>query len=82
MFKSILDRFTERLATFQEVMSSNLEAVEYDSDNAMLYIQFHSGSEYVFLDVPQDVYEELMEADSHGKYFWKHIRDRYEYHRI
>lgn len=82
MFKSIVDRFAERLAAFQDVESSNLEAVEYDEDNAILKVEFHSGSTYEFYDVPQDVYKELLEADSHGSYFWRHIRSRYDYRRI
>lgn len=62
------------------VSSSNLSAVGYE--NGILYIQFHGGSLYCYYDVPEYVYQELMSAPSHGKYFAAHIRNVYRYDKL
>ena len=62
------------------VSSSNLSAVGYD--NGVLWIAFHSGSLYEYTGVPRHVHDELMRAESHGKYFHAHIRGVYPYRRI
>ena len=66
----------------EPVESSNLASVGYDTDNKILEIEFNHGGVYQYFDVPQDVYDELMNADSHGKYFVHNIKDEYEYDRI
>lgn len=66
----------------EPVESSNLASVGYDADNKILEIEFNHGGVYQYFDVPQDVYDELMSADSHGKYFVHNIKDEYEYDRI
>jgi len=66
----------------EPVESSNLASVGYDADNKILEIEFNHGGIYQYFDVPQDVYDELMGADSHGKYFVHNIKDEYEYDRI
>ena len=66
--------------TMTPVSSSNLSSVGYE--NGTLYIRFHSGRLYAYYDVPVSVYEALMSADSHGKYFNANIRNLYAYNRI
>lgn len=56
------------------VESSNLASVGYDEKSKTLEIQFHSGGIYEYYDVDKSVYEELMNADSHGSYFMSMIR--------
>nr|DAH96251.1 MAG TPA: KTSC domain [Caudoviricetes sp.] len=62
------------------VASSNLAAVGY-ADNT-LWISFHSGGIYEYSNVPQSVYESLMNAPSKGKYFHAYIKRSYPYRRI
>lgn len=64
------------------VVSSNLASIGYE--NGILEIEFKSGSVYQYSGVPVFVYEALMSAPSHGKYFSAHIRDNSNYpcHRI
>ena len=66
----------------QTVESSNLASIGYDSENEILEIEFNHGGIYQYFDVPHDVYEELMNAESHGKYFSANIRNDYEYQRL
>jgi ATP-dependent DNA helicase RecG len=61
------------------VDSSNLASVGYDAENKILEIEFNHGGVYQYFDVPKDAYNELMEADSHGKYFVHHIKGHYSY---
>lgn len=62
------------------VWSSDIQSVGYESGT--LYIRFHSGGTYRYLDVPEAVYRELLGASSHGRYFHAFIKGRYPYARV
>lgn len=66
----------------ESVESSNLASVGYDANNNVLEVEFKHGGVYQYTDVPQSVYEELMNAESHGKYFAANIRNDYEFQKI
>lgn len=66
----------------QFVQSSNLASVGYNSQAAVLEIEFNSGSVYQYYGVPKATYEGLMSANSHGRFFHAYIRDVYPYQRI
>lgn len=66
----------------QSVESSNLASVGYDEERQILEVQFKHGGVYQYFDVTKDVYDELMSADSHGKYFSANIRNDYEYQKM
>jgi len=63
----------------QTVSSSNLASIGYDASNEILEVEFNHGGVYHYFDVPKDVYQELMDASSHGKYFVANIKDDYEF---
>ena len=64
------------------VESSNLASIGYDEETKTLEIQFHSGGVYQYDDVEKEVYEALMSAESHGRYFMSMIRGAYSYSRV
>lgn len=64
------------------VTSSNLRTVGYDEATQTLEIEFHSGGVYQYNSVPRSIYEGLMSASSHGKYFHAHIKGVYPYRKI
>ena len=65
------------------VSSSNLASVGYDASQQILEIEFLTGSVYQYFNVPQAIYEGLMAADSHGRYFDANIKKAgYSYKRI
>ncbi len=66
----------------KSVNSSNLSSIGYDSENEILEIEFNHGGIYQYFDVPEEVYEELMSANSHGQYFAANIRNDYEYQKL
>lgn len=75
-------RFSSPTIKRTYVDSSNLKSVGYDNTNRTLEIEFANGTVYQFYAVPQRTYVELMQAESHGKYFYASIRDRFQYQMI
>ncbi|MEZ4817538.1 MAG: KTSC domain-containing protein [Flavobacteriaceae bacterium] len=67
----------------QSVESSNLASIGYDAYNEILEIEFNHGGVYQYFDVPENVYEELMNASSHGQYFDRNIKKAgYEFQKM
>jgi hypothetical protein len=64
------------------VSSSNLAAVGYDPSTKTLEVEFNSGSIYRYSGVSLSVFNALMAAESHGKYFNAHIRNTYSYRQV
>ena len=58
----------------QYVSSSNIASIGFDPDHMILEIEFLNGAVYQYYDVPQSIYDGLMAADSHGKYFAASIK--------
>lgn len=66
-----------------DVVSSNLASVGYDSYSMTLEIEFKKSGVYQYFKVPENVYEELMDADSHGEYFDANIKKAgYSYKKV
>lgn len=66
----------------QPIESSNLASIGYDAKNEILEVEFKHGVVYQYFDVPEHVYEELINADSHGVYFSRNIKYDYEYQKL
>jgi hypothetical protein len=64
------------------VQSNAIASVGYDREHATLEIEFVEGDVYRYYAVPRRVHQELLAADSLGRYFQTHIRDQYGYERI
>ncbi len=64
------------------VESSMLHAVGYNSKTRTLEVVFNTGGVYQYYDVPPEEYEELMEAESKGRYMHECIIDMYPYAQI
>lgn len=58
----------------QYVSSSNIASIGYDPVNMVLEIEFLNGAVYQYYDVPQSIYDGLMAADSHGKFFAAYVK--------
>jgi hypothetical protein len=60
------------------VQSSALAAIAYDASRHELRATFRdSGRTYAYEDVPQELYDGLLFADSMGAYFNAHIREHF-----
>ena len=64
------------------VSSSNIASVGYDAPTQTLQVEFVSGSLYQYFDVPQNVFEDFIEAGSKGKYFSAQIKGIYRYAKV
>lgn len=59
------------------VVSSNLSSIGYNAEKQILEIEFNNGGIYHYFNVPSSLYDRLMSANSHGKFFHQYIRGRY-----
>jgi len=66
----------------QSVRSSNISSIGYDPESKTLEIEFHNGSTYQYFEVPETVFNNLMGASSHGSYFYRYIKDKYQWTKI
>ena len=63
----------------KSVSSSFLDKVGYDAQAKVLAIQMKNSSDvYLYRDVPVDVFDDLLAADSKGAYYVKHIKGKYK----
>lgn len=60
-----------------DLQSTALKAVTYQDQSAHLELEFRSGAIYRYSAVPALVYQELLRAESKGRYFNQHIRNRF-----
>jgi len=63
------------------VSSSNLVAVGYDKASTTLRIQFNSGL-YDYYNVPENIYNGLLNASSKGEYHHAFIKNSYRYNKV
>lgn len=64
------------------VASSAIESVGYDEEDAILEVEFRHGGVYEYFDVPEEVYRDLLTADSRGRYYHDNVRGEYDYRRL
>lgn len=63
----------------QTVESSFLKKVGYDAATQTLAVQMVNSSDiYTYLNVPQSVYDGLMDAESKGAYYVRNIKGQFE----
>ena len=69
-----------------KVESSNIEAVAFEQSNPLnddplsrgvLAVKFKNGDVYRYLNVPRDIYEQMLDAPSKGTFFNTIIKDTY-----
>ena len=60
------------------ITSSNVKAVEYDEENEILTVEFNRGDVYSYIGVPQQVVDDLMEAESKGRFLNQNIMNVYD----
>ena len=65
-----------------EVQSSNIKRVGYNAEKEDLFVEYLSGALYRYKKVPKEVYDQLLESDSKGKFINTYIKGKYEYEKI
>jgi len=61
----------------KSVSSSMISSIGYDEDTEILEIEFGNGAVYQYFDVPQGVWTDFQNAESHGIFFNREIKDNY-----
>jgi hypothetical protein len=64
------------------VESSSLRSIGYDRKTRILEVEFASGGIYRYDDVPAELWSELRQSPSKGKFFQECIRDRFPTARV
>ena len=64
------------------VTSASLAAFGFDSATETLEVEFQNERVYRYYGVPWSVFADLQQADSKGRFFNSHIRNRYPYVRV
>lgn len=65
-----------------DVDSSMLDSVGYDEKKKILEVEFNHGGIYEYYDVEKETFDDLINADSLGRYFINNIKDDYDYRQI
>jgi hypothetical protein len=58
--------------------SSAIASVGYNAAREELEVEFRSGNVYRYFDVPREVYKDLLQAPSKGRFFGSFIRGQYD----
>lgn len=59
------------------VESSNIRSIGYDESKADLHVEFKGSGIYIYHDVPKEVYDGFMAAESKGNFLAKNIKGVY-----
>jgi hypothetical protein len=62
--------------------SAAIEYVDYDPTLRTLSVTISSDRQYVYFDVPDDVYRRFLAAPSPGQFFNREIRDNYRFREV
>lgn len=62
--------------------SSNVSQAEYDDESEDLTIEFQSGDRYLYRNVPKAIFRRLQHAPSAGQFFYRQIRNVYQYEQV
>jgi len=66
----------------RKVASSNIDSIGYDNVRKILKVVFKNGFIYDYYDISAETHEELITAQSVGKYFNSYIRNTYKYTKV
>jgi hypothetical protein len=67
---------------WQPLESKLLASSAYDTGKRTLYLRFRSGDVYRYFEFPEARFQDLLNAESQGRYFLSHIRNHFRYERL
>ena len=59
------------------VASSMIAAVSYDADAGVLEVEMNHGGAYAYFDVPQELFDSFLNAESMGRFWQSALQGRY-----
>ena len=64
------------------VSSSNIRAIAYNKKSLSLFVEFHSGGVYEYLNVPYWVFSDFKTSSSKGKFFHWRVKDKFAWVKV
>ncbi len=68
--------------TWVPLESEMLASAAYIVEKRILYLRFRTGDVYRYFDLPAEAYQAFLNAESKGRFFLAHVRDRFRYERL
>lgn len=65
-----------------QVSSSNIQSIGFDAQFNTLEVEFTSGEIYQYFNVPEHLYQNLMNAPSKGQFLNDNIKYSYRYQKV
>ena len=65
-----------------QVASSNIASIGYDTTTQTLEVEFQSGWVYQYYGVSEFLHQEIMRAPSKGQFLNQYIKNAYPYSRV
>lgn len=75
----IYDDYAEESVDFY---SDAIESIAYNRDEALLFVEFQSGGEYIYSDVAESTYNMFKDAPSLGTFYRQFISGKYTSERV
>lgn len=66
----------------KNLTSSQIKSVGYDIDLGDMYVEFHNGKVYKYVDVPEWTYNAFLRAESPGRFFHAEIKNHFDYENV
>jgi hypothetical protein len=66
----------------QMVVSTEIEWIGYEEKKNMLQVEFIEGGTYQYQNVPKVVFDQFLQAPSHGRFFESSVKGKYSYRKV
>ncbi len=66
----------------KDVDSSAIKSVAYNADESKMWLRFSGGSLYEYREINSQIVNDLLDAESKGKFFREIIKDKFEYEKV
>jgi hypothetical protein len=63
----------------QIIESSLIQSIGYDEARQVLQIEFKRGEVRDYKNIPKQLHHQFITAESKGKFYLKHIREKFNY---
>lgn len=75
----ILKKKKEMKMPTLKLKSSNIHSISYNAEDQNLEVGFNSGKLYLYHNVPEELHQQFLAAESKGKFFKQNIRGKFSY---
>ena len=65
-----------------QVTSSNIRSIGYDTTTETLEVEFLSGWVYQYYGVPEGLYQQIMQTPSKGVFLNQYVKNAFAYSRV